>query len=374
MGLPSSAGIRSVDAVYYFVSDLERSRRLFVDQLDFSEIAAAEDESEARVVFEADRVRFVCVSPKDESSEAARWLSCHPEGMGCVAFRVRDAEEAFRFIEGRGGNPVSGIQEEEGEGGLIRWFDITTPFGDARWRFIERGEDALLPGLPRLTEARGGSNRFRFRVIDHITSNFRSMRPALLWMEHVMGFEQYWDIAFHTSDMSKDLERGSGLKSVVMRDPVSGVKFANNEPAYPFFDQSQIKLFIDDLRGEGIQHIALITENIIETVSGLRERELPFFVTPDSYYELLPERLERIGVQAIDEEISTLQRLGILVDGAAERKYMLQIFLQEMASIHQQQSAGPFFFEIIQRKGDPGFGGGNFRALFESIERQQEAR
>ena len=188
-----------------------------------------------------------------------------------------------------------------------------------------------------------------------------------------MGFEQFWDIQFHTQDIRHSDAKGSGLKSIVMRDPDSGIKFANNEPKRPFFDQSQISLFVDDLRCEGVQHTALALTDIIPAVRGLSEKSVPFLSTPNSYYEALPEHLKEIGVNELDEEISTLQELGILVDGRAHKKYLLQIFLQEAASIHNDKDAGPFFLEIIQRKGDPGFGGGNFKALFKSIERQQQA-
>jgi 4-hydroxyphenylpyruvate dioxygenase len=197
------------------------------------------------------------------------------------------------------------------------------------------------------------------------------MTPALLWMEHVLGFERFWTVQFHTSDVAGDAEEGSGLKSVVMIDPKSPVKFANNEPMRPFFKESQINIFAEDHRGDGVQHAALTVGDILSTVRGLRQRGVEFMPTPAAYYDMLPERLSRIGVGSIDEDVATLRELEILVDGEAERKYLLQIFLKEAAMLHADPSAGPFFFEIIQRKGSNGFGAGNFRALFESIERQQ---
>lgn len=370
---PSPAGIRRLHGLYYYVHDLDRSRRLFVDQLDFTEIAGGEDEEGRYAVFEAERARYFFIEPRqDVNTEASRFLKRHPEGIGRLAFEVKDLEAALTQLEARGATPMQEIQEVETSEGCLRYFDITTPFGDTTWRFLTRTGEVLDPTIRRHETPRGGQNRFGFKVIDHITSNFRTMRPALLWMEHVMGFEQYWDVQFHTSDLSPDATQGSGLKSVVMRDPHSGLKFANNEPKRPFFNASQIQLFVDDLRSDGVQHTALaLSEGIIPTIATLRERGVPFLDTPASYYEMLPSRLERIGVEVIDEDIDEIQPLGILVDGRAYKKYLLQIFLQEAASIHDDPSAGPFFLEIIQRKGDPGFGEGNFRALFESIERQQ---
>jgi 4-hydroxyphenylpyruvate dioxygenase len=156
-----------------------------------------------------------------------------------------------------------------------------------------------------------------------------------------------------------------------MWDPGSNVKFANNEPFRPFFKESQINLFAEDNRGDGIQHSALSVGDIIDAVRGLRAAGVEFMPTPGSYFDVLPERLKAIGVGGIDESIDVLRELEILVDGGKPRQYLLQIFLKEAAGLYHDPEAGPFFFEIIQRKGDQGFGAGNFRALFEAIEREQ---
>jgi 4-hydroxyphenylpyruvate dioxygenase len=157
-----------------------------------------------------------------------------------------------------------------------------------------------------------------------------------------------------------------------MRDPRSNVKFANNEPWRPAFKSSQINVFHEEQRGDGVQHAALIVKDILGAVAGLRARGVEFMPTPPSYYELLPARLQRIGVGAIPEDLRRLQELEILVDGGAPGSYMLQIFLKDSAGLYGEREAGPFFYEIIQRRGDQGFGAGNFRALFESIEREQQ--
>lgn len=373
-----SLRIKSVDSLHFYVRDLARARRVFVDLLDFAEIGESdagltERGRQRSVVFEAGACRFVVSEPVGEGGRAWRYLRKHPEGVGTMAFEVEDIERVWRLLEERGGTPITDIQRFEDAGGTLATFSITSAFGDCTWRFFERrGYAGLYPGVARHAEHRGGTNRWGFTHIDHITSNFETMKPALLWMEHVLGFEPYWDVEFHTVDVAGEQRTsGSGLKSVVMHDPHSGIKFANNEPWRPYFTRSQINLFAEDNRGDGVQHAALVTRDILTAVRAMREQQVPFMPTPGAYYDMLPERIRRLGIMEIDEEIDTLRGLEVLVDGNARRQYMLQIFLRDMAGIHGDPEAGPFFFEVIQRKGDNGFGAGNFRALFESIERQQ---
>ena len=376
-----SLGIRKIESLLYYVHDLDRVRRFFLEQLDFAEIGVSSLELEAEgrqrsAVFRAGAVTLVICQPIGEGGRAWRWLRKHPEGVGTIVFEVEDIEKTFRLLDERGGTFITDVQRytdpSGDESGTLAMFSITTPFGDTTFRFVERrGFAPLFPGFKPHDKPVGGSNQFGFKTIDHVTANFQTMTPMLLWLEHVMGFERFWTVQFHTSDIHKDAESGSGLKSVVMIDPCSPVKFANNEPMRPFFKESQINIFGEDHRGDGVQHAALTVPDILSTVRGLRGRGVEFMPTPGAYYEMLPERLTRQGIGAIDEDIATLRELEILVDGEAERKYLLQIFLKESASILGDPNAGPFFFEIIQRKGSPGFGAGNFRALFESIERQQ---
>jgi 4-hydroxyphenylpyruvate dioxygenase len=325
------------------------------------------------LVFEAGECAIVCSEPVGEGGRAARYLSRRPDGIGTLAFEVENIESTFRLLDQSGGNPISQVMKTEDESGWIKTFSITTPFGDTTFRFVERaGYRGLFPGMELHSKPRGGNNGFDFTRIDHVTSNFQTMSPALLWLEHVMGFERFWDIQFHTSDVAqREHAHGSGLRSAVMWDPTTGVKFANNEPYRPSFKTSQINVFYEDNHGDGVQHIALSTSHIVSTVRGLRERGVEFMPTPETYYEMLPERLEREGVEHIEEDIAQLKDLGILVDGQAKGSYLLQIFLKDAAGLYGSPDAGPFFFEIIQRKGDQGFGAGNFRALFESIEREQ---
>jgi 4-hydroxyphenylpyruvate dioxygenase len=371
-----SIGIKRLEAIHYYVRDLERSRRFYVGMFDFAETWRSGPELEAAgkqrsICFSAGTINVLCSQPIGEGGRAWRFLKKHPDGVGTLVFEVEDAERAFRLLEERGGTPIDDIQTFTDDGGTLRQFSITTPFGDCTFRFVERkGYRALYPGAVAVP-ASGPSNRFGFEHIDHVTSNFQTMKPALLWMEHVLGLEPMWKVEFHTSDARPGRTTGSGLKSIVMWDPASGVKFANNEPARPFFKASQINIFNEELRGDGIQHVAITVGDILSAVRGLRERKVSFMPTPASYYEMLPERIQTSGIGRIDEDIATLHELEVLVDGDHDHAYMLQIFLKEAAGLYGDPDAGPFFYEIIQRKGDRGFGAGNFRALFESIEREQ---
>ncbi len=382
-------GIRKIEALHYYVRDLERTRRFFVDKLDFRELGAsnAELEREGRqraVAFQAGQAVFVIHQPVGEGGRAWRYLRKHPEGVGTVVFEVEEIDRVFRLLDERGGTFITDVQRFEADGqrahagsaGALAMFSITTPFGDTTFRFIERrAPSPLFPGFVAAPDpGPSAGNRFGFTHIDHLTSNFQTMKPALLWMEHVLGFEPIWEIAFHTNDVAatQKREHGSGLKSVVMGDPLSGIKFANNEPFRPYFKESQINIFAEDNRGDGVQHSALAVTDILATVRGLRARGVEFMSTPGSYFDMLPERLRSSGIGSVDESLDSLRELEILIDGDKPRQYLLQIFLKEAAGLHNDPEAGPFFFEIIQRKGDQGFGAGNFRALFEAIERDQQ--
>jgi 4-hydroxyphenylpyruvate dioxygenase len=379
-------GIKRLLAVTYYVHDLARVRAFMLDELDFAEIGVAGPDLEQRgrqcaAVFQAGDATFLVCAPQrgcaGPPGRAARFLRKHPEGVGTLTFEVEDVERTFRLLDDRGGTMITDIERfRDDAGGTLAMFSITTPFGDTTFRFLERrGYRDPFPGISLHAKPVGGSNAFGFQRIDHVTSNFQTMAPALLWMEHVMGMERFWTVQFHTNDVATGdgttRAVGSGLKSVVMIEPQSGMKFACNEPLRPFFKDSQINLFAEDHRGDGVQHAALAVADIIPAVRGLRARGVDFMPTPGTYYDMLPARLDKLGVGKIGEDLATLRELEILVDGEERGKYLLQIFLKEAAGVFEDPEAGPFFFEIIQRKGSQGFGAGNFRALFESIERAQ---
>jgi 4-hydroxyphenylpyruvate dioxygenase len=376
-----SLRIKRLEAMHYYVRDLERSKRFYEGKFDFAEVGESDAKlteagKQKSLAFEAGDVRVLVSAPKGEGGRAARWLKRHPDGVGSLIFEVEDIDHTFKLLDSRGGTPMSEVITTEDDHGTFRTFSITTPFGGSTFRFVQRDKyTGIYPGVIR--NGATANNRFGFGHIDHVTTNFETMAPALLWMEHVMGFERFWGIEFHTDDARKGhvgmpSTHGSGLRSAVMWDRHSNAKFANNEPLRPHFKSSQINVFYEDNAGDGIQHAALTVQDILGSVRELRQNGVQFMPTPGSYYDMLAERLNRIGVKEIDENIETLRDLQILVDGEREREYMLQIFLRDSAGLYGEHKAGPFFYEIIQRKGDRGFGGGNFRALFESIERQQQ--
>jgi len=381
MAKVESLGIKRLESAHYYVHDLERSRRFYTEVMDFAEIGGSSEEltqagRQQSSVFLAGNCVVVCMTPRGEGGRAWRWLRKYPDGVGTLNFEVEDVERTFRLLEGRGGTPIDDVRRfSDANGGELAFFSIATPFGDTSFRFLERrGHRALYPGFVELETPRGGENRLGFVGFDHTTSNFSTLGHVSLWLEHVMGFERFWEIQFHTTDVDPRQQHGSGLRSLVYRDPASGVKFANNEPWRPNYRASQINVFCEELRGPGVQHLAISVADIIGCVRLLRERGLQFMPTPGAYYDALPERIRRLGIGAIDEDLDVLRELEILVDGDGPGKYLLQIFLKESSGLYREEAAGPFFFEIIQRKGDQGFGAGNFRALFESIEREQQAQ
>jgi len=373
-------GIRRIEALHYYVRDLERSRRFYTEKLDFAEVGESgvelvEGGHQRAAVFEAGGCRVVCSTPVGVGGRAHRYLAKHPDGIGSIVLEVEDADRAFALLEGRGGTAVHEVVTTESSHGSLKTFLITTPFGDTTFRFVERhGTGLLYPGFVRHLEPRGGKNAFAFSDFDHVTANFETMAPAVLWLEHVLGFERFWHVEFHTDDVARRVdEQGSGLRSIVMWDPRSGVKFANNEPYRPNFKASQINLFHEEHRGDGVQHVALALGDVRAAVRGLRARGVEFMPAPAAYYRALPGRLVSAGVGELAEPLEELEELGLLVDGEGPGRYLLQIFLKDSAGIHGSAEAGPFFYELIQRHGDDGFGAGNFRALFESIEQEQSS-
>jgi len=374
-------GITGYDSYHFVVENLDRSRRFYTEILELKEVARAGEELVARsgqqsVVFGAGDVR-VCVStPLTQKSKAARYLKRHPAGIMSLSFRVENLAKTVKFLEERGGTLLSEPYEARDEkGGTYKSIEIATPLADVAFRFVERSDfNAFAPGFVDVGEGNGSrpKNRFGIEKVDHVTSNGLTMQPIVQWYEKVLGFEPFWEISFHTHDVAADRVSGSGLRSIVMWDPKSGVKFATNEPLRPFFRDSQITKFVEDNHGNGVQHIALAVSNILTSVETLRERGVEFMKTHPAYYKDLPARLEKLGITNVVQELKELERLEIEIDGAND-KYMLQIFMREAAGMYGEPNAGPFFYEIIQRAGDNGFGYGNFRALFESIERAQKA-
>ena len=236
-----SLGIQRIEGLHYYVHDLERSRRFYIDLMDFAETwrrrrSSSKSGKQRSVCFQAGEIVIVCSHaarrgrPRRALPAEAPRRRRHADlrGRGRRA-RVPPARGARRHADRRDpdASPTTAARS--------RQFSITTPFGDTTFRFVERrGYRALVSRRGAASPsgaARGrGTNRFGFDLIDHVTSNFQTMKPALLWLEHVLGFEQLWEVEFHTSDVEPGRKTGSGLRSIVMWDPASSVKFANNEP------------------------------------------------------------------------------------------------------------------------------------------------
>jgi 4-hydroxyphenylpyruvate dioxygenase len=374
-----SIRMRKVAGVDYYVRDLERIRRHYLKGMGFAEVARSSPRLERAtgqrsLAFRAGEAIVTCSSPLEEHSPAHRYLSRHPDGIGAVTFEVDDVASAFTKLEHNGATPTDEIEQARDERGRLAQFSITTPAGDTLFRFVERcGQAPTSPGMESYDIARGAHDALGFTEIDHVTLNLRTMKPTLLWLEHVLELEPFWEVEFHTR-RSGEARGGSGLRSQVMWDAASGIKLACNEPLRPRFAESQIHQFCEDNGGDGVQHVALGARDIIDTVRGLRARGVELMPAPPGYYRGLAEHLQNLGVDRIDEDPAALEALGILVDGSARDSYLLQIFLREAAAAFGDAGAGCFFFEIIQRKGDTGFGAGNFRALFDSVEGQRVAR
>ena len=372
-----SLGLSRLEALHFYVHDLARSRRFYTGRFDFAETAVSSPGLERAgrqrsAVFEAGGVRVVCSEPAGEGGRAWRWLRQHPDGVGALIFEVGDARRAFALLEERGGTPISEVETVRDGAGALHTFSITTPFGGTTFRFVQReGFASLYPGMAPHPAPRGGANAFGFAGLDHVTAAFETMAPALLWMEHVLGFErcrgEELDAgAARAAARRAPSSRGPALRSAVMRDPASGVTFALEEPRRPAFKSSLVNVFHEDQRGDGIQHAALALADLLPAVRGLRGRGVRFMAAPAAYHAQLEERLRRAGVGPIDERVEELREAGVLVDGSAPGAYLLQIFLQDSAELYGEPAAGPFFFELLQRKGDQGFGAGNHEALLQA--------
>ncbi|MEO6325468.1 MAG: 4-hydroxyphenylpyruvate dioxygenase [Thermoanaerobaculia bacterium] len=375
-----SLGIIGYDSFHFIVSDLARSRRFYTESLGFAEVARASETKVAKGgeeawVFGAGQIRVLVSSPTRADSRAARYLRIHPDGISSLAIRVKDIEGAWAFLEKRGATFLSDIATDETDTGRFRTFNIATPLDDVTFRFIQRdgAYPHFAPDFQSIGNGKSPASPEGFATIDHVTSNAYTMLPVVNWYRDVLGFTHYWDVEFHTADSGGGQKKltGSGLRSIVMSDPESGMKFATNEPMKPFWRESQINRFCEDHHGAGVQHIAFLVKEIIPAVENLRQRGIQFLSAPGAYYDRLPARLAENRIERLNEPLDALRRNHILVDGS-DNKYMLQIFMREATAIYGDQKAGPFFYEIIQREGDRGFGYGNFRALFESIEAAQK--
>ena len=309
-------------------------------------------------VLNQDRINLVITSPLEKNTEIGKHIDRHGDGVKDVAFRVNDAEAAWKTSLERGAKSAMEPNEIKDDDGEAVVSAIET-FGDTIHTFVERNNyiGSFLPGFE--------SNDLGLKVdsaglvhIDHVVGNQPDgdMQSICDFYEKVFGWHRFWSV--DDKDINTEY---SALRSIVMANDNEVVKMPINEPA-DGLKKSQIQEFIDYYETGGVQHLAMSTRDIISTVSMMRENGVDFLPTPRTYYDNLTDR-----VGPIEEDVETLADLGILVD-VDENGYMLQIFTQPL------QDRPTLFFEVIQRKGSNSFGKGNFRALFESIEREQERR
>ena len=307
-------------------------------------------------------------SGADTPAELNAHLAAHGDGVRDVAFAVSDCRAIFAAAVKRGATAVAEPREERDEHGAVVIATVRT-YGDTLHTFVQRGDyrGAFLPGF-RAVE--GGASDPLLRVtppvgldfIDHVVGNMPDlgMEPAVRWYEQVLQFHRFWSV----DDKQMSTEH-SALRSIVVADFTETVKMPINEPA-PGKKKSQIQEYCDFYGGPGVQHIALNTTDILSAITHLRARGLGFLRVPDTYYVAMRERLAAAGI-AVKEDLDVLQRLNILVD-FDEKGYLLQLFTAPI------QDRPTLFLEVIQRAGCSGFGAGNFKSLFEAIEREQELR
>lgn len=306
-------------------------------------------------VVEQNKIRFVLSGALSASHPIAEFVKWHGDGVKDVALRVSNVEKAYKDAVSRDGIAIMEPAEYSDEHGKVKKAVIGT-YGDTIHTLIERDDDngLFLPGYQSIKDSLP-HQAAGLIGIDHVVGNVEQMDEWVTYYEKVMGFKQM--IHFDDKDISTEY---SALMSKVMHNG-GRIKFPINEPATAK-RKSQIQEYLEYYNGPGVQHLALLTNDIVSTVTALRENGVEFLNTPDSYYDRLSERVGRI-----DEDIATLKELKILVDRDDEG-YLLQIFTNPLVD------RPTLFFEIIQRKGAVGFGEGNFKALFESIEREQERR
>ena len=350
------------DYVEFYVGNAKQSAYYFKTAFGFQEVAYAGLETgvtdRTSYVLQQDKIRLVITSSLVEDSDINRHLNEHGDGVKIVALWVPDATKAFEETTKRGAKPFQQPQVSEDSNGKVVTSGIYT-YGETVHLFVERNDynGPFLPGyVARSPKYQPESVGLKY--IDHMVGNvdWGQMNTWVKFYAEVMGFSQI--ISFDDNDISTEY---TALMSKVMSNGNGRIKFPINEPAEGK-KRSQIEEYINFYKGAGVQHLALATDNIIYTIHELRERGVDFLDVPDSYYLDLQDR-----VGAIDEDIEVLKKYKILVDRDDEG-YLLQLYTKPL------MDRPTVFIEIIQRKGATSFGKGNFKALFEAIEREQEHR
>ncbi len=354
--------INGTDYVEFYVSNAKQAAHFYKSAFGFQSLAYAGLETglkdrESYVVVQ-DKIRLVLTSPLKSGTAIGAHIEQHGDGVKTVALWVDDATYAFEEAVKRGAKPYLQPETLKDDTGHIVRSGIHT-YGDTVHVFIERSgyDGVFMPGFKKWETTYNPAD-IGLRYIDHMVGNVElgKMNHWVNFYKDVLGFAQI--ISFDDKDISTEY---TALMSKVMSNGNGRIKFPINEPA-DGKRKSQIEEYLDFYEGPGVQHIAVATNNIIHTVTELRDRGVEFLRVPTTYYDTLSDR-----VGEIDEEVDALKDLGILVDRDDEG-YLLQIFTRPV------EPRPTVFFEIIQRKGATSFGKGNFKALFEAIEREQELR
>ncbi|MCH8967209.1 MAG: 4-hydroxyphenylpyruvate dioxygenase [Planctomycetes bacterium] len=353
--------IRGYDHVEFYVGNAKQAAHFYDRVFGLKPIARLGLETGVRdrasYLMQQGNVRFVLTSALCADHEIARHCALHGDGVKVIALEVSDVQAAMREAKAREATILQPAQAFEDDHGVLKT-GIIRYAGDTVFKFVERTNyrGVFAPGFVPI-EAHGGES-VGLTAIDHIVTNVRlgEMNHWAQWFERTLGFTQLTH--FTDDDISTEY---SALMSKVMENGSGKCKFPINEPAEGR-KKSQIQEYLDFYAGPGVQHIAMNTGDICKTVRMLRERDIDFLRIPDTYYDELSAR-----VGAIDEDLDDLRELGVLVD-RDEDGYLLQIFTQPV------QDRPTLFFEVIERHGSRGFGIGNFKALFVSLEAEQARR
>lgn len=352
--------LRKIHHVEMWVGNAKQAAYFYRRAFGFRQIAYAGLETGLRdrssFVLEQGQARLVLTSSFDPNSEICRHVATHGDGVKDICFHVDETDRSFEETISRGAEVAKMPWYMEDENGTVRRATIKT-YGETVHSFVsDKGYNGpFLPGYVEEVVETEDAGLLRY---DHMVGNVElgKMDKWATWYSDVLGFKRF--IKFTDDEISTEY---SALMSIVMSDNSYAIKFPINEPAIGA-RKSQIEEYLDYYRGPGVQHIAMLTRDIVKTVTHLMANGVQFIAVPDAYYEALPERIGKI-----DESIRDLQPLGILAD-RDEEGYLLQLFTQPVVD------RPTLFFEIIQRKGSKGFGEGNFKALFEAIEREQARR
>lgn len=361
--------IKAFDHVEMWVGNAKQAAYFYQHAYGFTPVAYSGLETGNRrttsYVLKQGKIFIILTGAYHPNTEVSAHQMVHGDGVQAIALEVPDAAEAYAATTSRGARGIHDAIEFEDEHGRIRVSAIEI-YGDTIHKFIERVDykGVFLPGFRPIPNADEDKNTVGLAAIDHIVGNVElgKMNYWVNFYHHVMGFRQL----IHFDDQAISTEY-TALMSKVMENGNGRVKFPINEPAQGR-KKSQIEEYLDFYHGAGVQHIAMITDDIIRTVTELRSRGVEFLTPPpDAYYdEVIAERLKQKNAN-VKEDLETIRKLGILLD-ADDEGYLLQIFTRPVGD------RPTLFFEIIQRRGSRGFGLGNFKSLFESIEREQALR